>query len=103
MLQEIRVRRQALPQAGRRRALLRYRFHDSGQVRGLGSVAGQFAHMTPNRVQLPTERFDLLGIVLQQKELVNQTSDNVPAQGKAGGRVPILLPLNSGALEKRLV
>jgi hypothetical protein len=44
-----------------------------------------------------------LGIVLQKPQPVDQPRDHVPAQGKAGGRVAFLLPLQPSPFEKRLV
>ena len=52
---------------------------------------------------MPAERFQQFGVILLGDQLVYQPGDNIAGQSLAGGSVEVLLPLEPGTLEKRLI
>jgi len=66
-------------------------------------VIRQITHVTTNGLELPAKRLNQLGVTIQQEQLVYEPGDHIAAQRKARGRVPVLLTLDPGALEKWLV
>ena len=75
----------------------------AGEVSRLRSVPGQLVDVPPHRFKLPAEAFELLGVVLQREQLVDQPRDDVRAERQTRRALALLLPLEPGTLEERLV
>jgi hypothetical protein len=103
MLQKIGVGYETLPQPRFDRAVCGDRSDDAGQVRCLGDVRRQIAHVPTHGFELPSEGFDTIGTGREQQQLVDQTGNDVRAQSKASGAVIGLLSLDPGTLEEGLV
>src|SRR3970282_1465895 len=77
---------------------------NAGQVSRLWRVTGKLVDVPPHRFELPAEAFDLLGVVvLQRQQLVDQARDHVRAERKPCRPLTLLLALDPGTLEERLV
>ena len=75
----------------------------AGEVSRLRNVSGQLVDMPPHSFKLPTEAFELLGVVLQREQLVDQPRDDVGAECQTRRALAFLLPLEPGTLEEWLV